>query len=61
MEPRKVGSKTQLCWMSESQGADQTVLLGSWPQSRGWLCVSPLMRVCMLMCVRGPLRPTVWA
>ena len=61
MEPRKVGSTSQLCWMSESQGADQTGLLGSWPQSRGWLCESPRMRVCMLTCVRGPLRPTVCA
>ena len=35
MEPRKVGSASQIFWMSGSQGVDQTELPGSWPREEG--------------------------
>lgn len=45
MEPRKVGSASQLFWMSESQGADQTELPGSWLRAEGG-SVCGCLRVC---------------
>lgn len=53
MEPRKVGAASQLFWMSESQGADQTELPGSWPRAEGgcvWILTCEYAGLCLQLC-----------